>query len=238
MAEFTTAGLAPTGGATISAADLAAHEGLVHWVVRQQWGGDLPYADALHEGRLGLWRALCRFDPARGTAFSTYAVPAIARAVWRAVELEQRPLAPGSCLPTANGSDEVVELLHQAQVRATLRQAVAQLPPRLCQVVVAHYGLGGPAPQTFAAIGAALGLTRQRIQQLHVEALLWLGDPAHSQPLRRLLGRHQRGDYQQALARQRHWARRRRHGPHAPRPLATLGASGRGGQRGGGGRGR
>lgn len=64
---------------------LAKHEGLVHWVVRRQWLGDLPYAGALHVGRIGLWQALQRYDPSRGAAFSTYAVPAIKRAVWRAV---------------------------------------------------------------------------------------------------------------------------------------------------------
>ncbi|HIC95154.1 TPA: hypothetical protein EYP12_00830 [Candidatus Bipolaricaulota bacterium] len=41
---------------------LAKHEGLVHWVVRRQWLGDLPYAEALHAGRIGLWRALQRYD--------------------------------------------------------------------------------------------------------------------------------------------------------------------------------
>src|SRR5437773_4302449 len=29
--------------------------------------GPLSYLDAVHEGRIGLWRALRRYDPARGT---------------------------------------------------------------------------------------------------------------------------------------------------------------------------
>lgn len=32
------------------------------------------FADALHEGRIGLWSALCHYDPKCGTAFSTYEV--------------------------------------------------------------------------------------------------------------------------------------------------------------------
>ena len=45
------------------------HEKLVRWVVgRQRWGG-LAYADVLQVGRIGLWRALQRYDPERGTAF-------------------------------------------------------------------------------------------------------------------------------------------------------------------------
>jgi DNA-directed RNA polymerase specialized sigma subunit len=62
-------------------AELLRHEGLVHAVVRCQWLGYLNYAEALQAGRIGLWQALLRYDPAGGTAFSTYAWPAIARQV-------------------------------------------------------------------------------------------------------------------------------------------------------------
>jgi hypothetical protein len=34
------------------------HENLVHWVVRRQWLGSLPYLEAVQAGRMGLWRAL------------------------------------------------------------------------------------------------------------------------------------------------------------------------------------
>ncbi|MCK4451577.1 MAG: hypothetical protein KAX26_13410, partial [Anaerolineae bacterium] len=49
------------------------HDGLVQAVVRQQVLGDLPFAEALQAGRIGLWRAILGFDPSRGLAFSTYA---------------------------------------------------------------------------------------------------------------------------------------------------------------------
>ena len=67
------------------AAQMATHERLVVWVVRRQWLGSLTFAEALQAGRIGLWQALCHYDPARGTQFSTYAVPAIAHRIWRAV---------------------------------------------------------------------------------------------------------------------------------------------------------
>jgi len=202
----------------VSAEQLTEHEGLVRWVVRQQWLGDLPFADALHEGRVGLWRALQGYDPLRGTRFSTYAVPAIARAVWRAVSQDQRQasaLSDRLVVPTVELSDPT-EQLYQAQVRAELQRLVGTLPPRLRQVVVAHYGLAGNPPQSFAAIGQALGLTRQRVQQLHVVALLWLAHPDHSLALRRLLERNRRSDYQQFASRQRKHARTRR-GDRRPR---------------------
>ena len=66
------------------------HEGLVHYIVRQQWRGRLSYEQAIHVGRIGLWRAVLGFDPGRGYAFSTYAGVVIARHVWRAVRRAEK----------------------------------------------------------------------------------------------------------------------------------------------------
>ncbi len=213
MSELTT--VVQVGRRSISAEQLAEHEGLVRWVVRQQWLGQLPFDDALHEGRLGLWRALEGYDPSRGTRLSTYAVPAIARAVWRAVSQHQQAalsLQADSLPPTIELVDltDLTEDLQRAELNAELHRLVAKLPPRLHQVLVAHYGLDGKAPQTFVEIGQTLGVTRQRAQQLHVTALLWLAHPAHSLSLRHLLERNRRTDYRQALGRQNEVARARR----------------------------
>src|SRR5207302_11300783 len=63
---------------------MAQHERLVHWLVhRQGWDG-LTYAEAVQAARVGLWHALQGYDPTRGTRFSSYAVPVIRHAVWRA----------------------------------------------------------------------------------------------------------------------------------------------------------
>jgi RNA polymerase sigma factor (sigma-70 family) len=213
MEESTTA--RPGWGPGDWAAALAAHEGLVRWVVRQQWRGVLSFEDAVQAGRIGLWQALRRYDASRGTRFSTYAVPAIAHAVWAAVAADQ-PAPPLSAAPTPTEAvGDAVEAIHQAQVRAAVATLVGQLAPRLRHVVVAHYGLADTPPQSFAAIGCTLGVSRQRVQQLHRAALLWLVQLVASLPLRQLVDRHQRRHYQQALARQRALARagRRRGGP-------------------------
>jgi RNA polymerase sigma factor (sigma-70 family) len=211
MSQSTTA---PPPGPGDGAAALAAHEGLVRWVVRRQWRGTLAFADAVHAGRIGLWQALRRYDPTRGTRFSTYAVPAIQRAVWAAVAADQ-PGAPLPAGPPLRGAaPEPVEAVHQAQVQAAVHALVGQLPLRARQVIVAHYGLGDARPQSFAAIGRTLGVSRQRVHQVHRAALVWLAHPTPSLTVRRLVGRTQRPDYQQALARQRQHARggRRRGG--------------------------
>ncbi len=190
---------------------MARHEGLVRWVVRRQWLAGLSFGDALHEGRIGLWHALQGYDPGRGPAFSSYAVPAIRRAVWQAVAAQRQPgQTATSCFVPVEPIDPD-EWTHGEQLRAGTRALVEGLPPRLRWVIVAHYGLGEAEPESFTAIGRRLQVSRQRAQQLHVEALLWLAHPAHSLALRRLLGLASRADYQRALAHHYQSARSRRH---------------------------
>lgn len=189
---------------------LAEHERLVHWVVRRQWLGDLPYAEALHVGRIALWRALLRYDPTRGTAFSTYAVPAIERAVWRAVaQAQPHPQELLTPHPPQEAPD-LEEAAERILVGEALHRLVARLPRPLDYVIVTRYGLHGRPPRTFATIGQALGVTRQRAHQLHTEAIFWLAHPAHSLALRKLLDRNTVADYQAYLARLRTWLRARR----------------------------
>jgi RNA polymerase sigma factor (sigma-70 family) len=188
---------------------LAAHERLVHWVVRRQCLGGLRYVEAVQAGRIALWRALRGYDPQRGNRFSSYAVPAIAHAVWRAVGLERRAASAPGAAPCLD-PPELEAVFERELVDAALHDLVVRLPSHLAMVIVAHYGLGDQDPQTFGAIGQRLGITRQRVQQLHVEALLWLADPAHSVSLRRRLDRNTIPDYRAYLARRRAWEAARR----------------------------
>lgn len=192
------------------------HEGLVGWVVRRQWLRGLPFDDAVHEGRIGLWAAIRCYDPQRGTTFSTYAVPAIARAVWRAVAVHSRLSSSPLLADIPSGATDLSDEIHDSQVRSALLDLVEHLPSRLREVIIAHYGLGQSLPQTFAAIGNTMGISRQRVYQLHTAAILWLAHPSHSLPLRRLLERNRRPDYHEALARQ-HKVLRRKHTSRARR---------------------
>jgi RNA polymerase sigma factor (sigma-70 family) len=189
---------------------LAEHERLVHWVVRRQWLGELSYAEAAHVGRIALWRAGLGYDPQRGYAFSTYAVHAMQRAIWTAVD-RARPdprevlmRQPPRSAPDLEAGAETL------WAKQALQELVAGLPPRLRFVIHTRYGLAGAEAQTYAAIGRALGVTKQRAHQLHAEALLWLGHPTYSLRLRQRLGCNTVADYRAYLARQRTWRRQRR----------------------------
>lgn len=195
---------------------LAEHDKLVHWVVHRQWLGRLPYLEAVQAGRIGLWHALQHYDPSRGLALSTYAVPAIRRAVWRAVdEVESQPnesrgLLWGQASVCTLDSRQVVEEVQRSIVGQAIHDLVRCLPDRLAYLIVARYGLDGGPPHSFVAIGQALGVSKQRAHQLHIEALLWLSHPAHSLTLRRVVERNTATDYQAFLAQLRTWQRARR----------------------------
>lgn len=195
----------------VSAA-VVANERLVHYTVRRQWLGSLGYRDAVQEGRIALWRALVRHDPRR-SRLSSYAVVAIERAVWDAVRREGRAAHEALVDEPAYGPTDQAAAMDQALEAVYLRELVAALPGRLQQVIRQHYGLDGGEAMTFRQIGQQWGLTKQRVQQLHVEALLRLADPAISTPLRRQLERNEASDYRTYLARRRAWQRRGRAQP-------------------------
>lgn len=190
------------------------HRKLVVFVVRRQGLGQLSFQDALQAGRLGLWHAIRGFDPQKGYAFSTYAYPAIARSVWRAVQQAERDgqatrMRVASLDALAGDPEQVVEA-HLVQV--TLDDLIRRLPHRLRQVIIARYGLAGKSPASLRQIGATLGLSGERVRLLQLEALVWLRHPAHSQVLRSLLGRHTVADYEWAEQLAQCWLRRRRGG--------------------------
>jgi len=193
---------------------MAAHENLVHAVVRRQALGHLPFAEALHAGRFGLWRAILGYDPQRGLAFSTYAWTCIMHRVWREVKVAARAdvraaqhcgfdQVDASALASAGPAEE----WEAAVLCTSLWELIAQLPERLRMVVLARYGMTGQPRVLYAQIGAGLGVSGERARQLHTEALIWLRQPAHSQQLRSLLGRHTLADYETVEAETQRWLR-------------------------------
>jgi RNA polymerase sigma factor (sigma-70 family) len=185
---------------------MARHDGLVHAVVRQQVLGDLSFVEALHAGRIGLWHAIQGFDPTRGLAFSTYAWPCIMRQVWRAVKSDTSAPStiPDDETPLSAAGDPA--LIHEAAaVQQALRMLIRRLPRRLRRIVVARYGLDGAPAATYRQVGVALGLTGERVRQLHTAALVWLRHPAHAYHLRSLLDYHTLADYAVADALAQSW---------------------------------
>ena len=196
------------------------HDGLVHAVLRRQYGGSLTYEDRLQAGRIGLWRALLGYDPQRGTTFSTYAWPAIEREVWRAVRQGQGALSPAKSfagpipvtLVAESAQDypgEPEATLLEAELHQTLHTLIGRLPTRLQLVVVAYYGLDEEEPSSLRQLGQRLGLSHEAVRLVLLAALVWLRQPAHSLALRQLMERNTVADYEYADALAQRWLRKR-----------------------------
>jgi RNA polymerase primary sigma factor len=80
----------------------------------------------------------------------------------------------GDLFPDAN-SEDPAEAAEDALRRRALRLALAELPDRERRILELRFGLDGE-PRSLEAIGAELGLTRERIRQLEGEALAKLTD--------------------------------------------------------------
>lgn len=184
------------------------NEPLVHWVLRHFSPGDLPYDEALQSGRIGLWQALRSFDPRRDTAFSTYAVVAIRRHVQREARRCRR-FGPAPTPRPTPPPDPLDELQRRLLV-PVVRRWVAHLTPRRAAVLRAYYGLDGAPPQLQRTIAQALGVTRQRVQQLLQEARLLLALPLYSWEVRLLTERTARQDVRAAQQAWYRFCRQRR----------------------------
>jgi RNA polymerase sigma factor (sigma-70 family) len=191
---------------------MARHEHLVHAVVRRQVLGHLPFPEALQAGRIGLWRAILGYDPQRGLAFSTYAWTVIMHRIWREVKLTERAYQQGmhhvslQAASACSCQENLLSKVWESEVLLlALWELVARLPERLRIVIVARYGLTGQGRTFYPRIGALLGVSHERARQLHTEALLWLRQPAHSQQVRSLLGRHTLAEYEAVEAEIQRW---------------------------------
>ena len=186
---------------------LRENRNLILAVIHVQYMGQVDEADLEQEGWIGFWQAVKWYDAGRGARFSTFAWLVIRQRIWRAVRrassVERWQESDG---PYSEAADaQVITNWQNAQIHEALEEGLSELSEREHLVLSLHFGWDGCPPKTFAEIGRALSLTRQRIHQIHNEALLLLRVPALSIRLRSICQRGSRGDYRQALRQNRDW---------------------------------
>ena len=189
---------------------LTAHRRLVVAVIKRQWLGGMAYADLVQEGQIALWRAIEGYEPERGTAFSTYAWVVIERHIWQVVAGGNRKEGGVRQAEVADPLTLAEAGLVERECGAAVAAVLKQLPARLGQVVVAAYGLDGKPARSLAAIGREQGVSRERVRQLHNEALRQLRRPDRSERLRLWWGEASRASYQYMQQQNRHCLRQRR----------------------------
>jgi RNA polymerase primary sigma factor len=158
---------------------------------RRAIGGHLQFVDLFQEGVFGLRKALFRYNPFRGFAFSTVAYQWIEQAMSRSIANHrenirvpvhaQRRTGGALALHTYVGIAEAVGLtsghdpaqeVHDREVRTVVESILSQaLSEREATVVDMRFGIRSAAPMTLEQVGDHLGVTRERIRQIEAEAL-------------------------------------------------------------------
>jgi RNA polymerase sigma factor (sigma-70 family) len=181
------------------AAKLKRHEGLVKTVAeyyRRRAAGRAEFDDLYQAGMLGLMHAARRFEPARGLAFSTYAVRCIKGEIIKELKGsdlirlpdhyagEERAVLAGKLQPQALARDAraldldgvgdvedrkaawAARRLEEAEeARGRVEELMRHVDPRQREVVERR-----AQGETLTAIGADMGVCRERVRQLEVKA--------------------------------------------------------------------
>lgn len=129
------------------------------------------------EGHFTLLRAIARFDPERGYRFSTYAMHAIRRRIFRFMQQRQRqrqgtdPWSDSAAAVELGKGSLAYEHTLTAATTA-LERLLSELSPRERFVIRARFGWGREfEPRTLQQIADELGVSRERIRQLEQRAL-------------------------------------------------------------------
>lgn len=140
--------------------------GLVRFVANQFVGRGLPVEDLEQAGAIGAMRAVEKFDPTRGVAFSTYAVYWIRQAIQRELETTARHIRIPHYMEARIGQrlrgridEPETENERSAMVARDARCTGGEAPP----VDAVHEA---PSPQASAAQAERAALLREAVARL------------------------------------------------------------------------
>jgi RNA polymerase primary sigma factor/RNA polymerase sigma factor len=138
------------------------------------------------DGNMSLFRAVEKFDYARGNKFSTYASWAIMKNFARSIPDEfrhkDRFRTTGEEVFDAHEdtrANQVAEELAQKQRETQINRILNRLDYREQQIIIRRFGLDrSQEPLTLKEVGAELGVTKERIRQIEARALSKLREAA------------------------------------------------------------
>lgn len=176
--------------------------GLVRHYVKRRHGAACPnFDDLVQVGMFGLMRAAIKYDPTRGTKFSTYAVAAIRRTINRhfvedglirvpifaATSSKFAPLAvrarsvvsldnrrDGDDLgfdPADDADEDLDEAIDGTEANERLTGWLDHLSARDREMITLRFGLRGDPPLTLKQVGERFGITKERVRQIEERTL-------------------------------------------------------------------
>jgi len=151
---------------------------LVVSIAKKHLGGPQSLFELISDGNVSLIKAVDKFDYSRGYRFSTYASWAVMRNFARSVPRERYQLDRFS-----TGQDEILDIaaglksydpdeVNLSELRESIDAMLIHLTPRERAVLIDHYGLddSGQA-KTFDQLGRQLGISKERVRQIELQAL-------------------------------------------------------------------
>lgn len=160
--------------------------------IANTYNGIMPLEDLIQEGSIGLIMASKTFDPSLGYTFSTHAVAWIRKYIVLAIEEKSRVVrrphwqqdgihcgvsidAPmgdsddGTMAENLVGYMGINSDLDSVSIEVERRLGV--LTDREQKIVKLYYGIGTDVPMSYETIAIEVGLTTERVRQLHLGAL-------------------------------------------------------------------
>jgi RNA polymerase primary sigma factor len=173
-------------------------------------GRGVPFEDLIHEGCLGLLKAIDRFDPTRGARFMTYAAFWVRKRILDALAEQPRMVRVPRYQREKKGTfprevrlDEPIdaervqtlgekladsrllpaaETMIQHEAISRMRRELRSLSAREQAVLASRFGLAGEPAMTLLEVGNRLALSRERVRQIENEALTRLRNALRRRP--------------------------------------------------------
>lgn len=163
---------------------------LVVSIAKRYVGPAADFFELVSDGNISLFRAAEKFDVSRGYKFSTYASWAImrnfARTIPAAFRQRDRFCTSHSEMFIAtedSRTDQYQQESEQIQRESRVKQLLSRLDEREQQIITDRFGLArGQQPLTLKQVGAAMGVTKERIRQIQVRAMAKLRKAAAENP--------------------------------------------------------
>ena len=158
---------------------ISANLRLVVSIAKRYVGPAADFFDLVSDGNMSLIRAVEKFDVLRGNRFSTYATWAIMKNFARSIPavLRQRDRFCTSHAEVFRTAEDARTDQYQQESAQTERESqvewiLKRLDERERQIVTSRFGLTrGQEPLTLKQVGAAVGVTKERVRQIQERAM-------------------------------------------------------------------